>query len=320
MSELNQKLFNLILSDFQIDVRSGGNENEEIARVSELAKDADVNYLTRVLDSIGFYPVKSNEETASFGILQFSTYTDYTDMEKALETEDDDNESNSEDTAGQDDGHNGRRTEHGGRFELSNMVIDGDGKDLRVLVDIDSHKFADKLYTQTLGNDEDRKTYAAFLYAFDNFLFLYKNQEAREDEPEEASVKSNKVFLNTFIDKFSAFIPQGTPENAGAETAKEKSARSQVLKALMKLMSGKHGLTLVSAWESGDVDKAADAMGNIMEGILNQMPEPDDSDETEEDEDTDGGDEDTSDGGEDTSEPVVKEAPADVPADLTLSK
>jgi len=313
MSDLNNKLFNLILGDMDVSTRNGHNQNEEIARVN-VSADTDVDYLTRVMDSIGFHPCQSNEETASVGFLQFSNYINYEGANVEAEDEDDDTEN--EEHASLDDRLGGHRAKYGGSPELSDLAIDGDGKKLRVLTDVDSHKFADKLYTQTLGNDQDRSTYAAFLYAFDNFLFLYKNQNPEvEDEAEEASAKVGRLALNRFIDKFSAFLPQITPEHAEAETAKEKSARSQVLKALMKLMSGKHGISLTAAWEAGDVDRAADAMGNIMEGLLEQMPEPEDSDEDEEDD---------SDTEEDTpADPVeegepVKETPEGEPSDLNL--
>lgn len=315
MSDFHEKLFKLILGDFAIDMRNGHQENEEIARVTGVSATADVDYLARVMDGMGFHPCQSNEETASAGFLQFSNYIDYEGASITSEDEDDDAESEADIES--DDGLDGRGSKHERGIELSNLAIDGDGKNLRVLTDIDSHKFAEKLYSQTLGNDVDRRTYAAFLYAFDNFLFLYKNPNAdAEDDAEEASVKTGKLVLNKFIDQFAAFLPQIAPEHAEAETAKEKSARSQVLKALMKLMSGKHGIALTAAWESGDVDRAADAMGNIMEGLLEQMPEPEDEegeDEGDEGEDVEGDESEA-----DTPAPAKKETPEGEPSDLAL--
>lgn len=312
MSDLTQTLFSTILGDFSIDFRQGSIENEEIARVSDIAKNADIEYLTRVMESAGYHPMTSNQETAGYGIMQFSNRNHYEEMANALNAEDDDEEQSDD-----SEGDVRYSPKHGRGVELSNVPIDGnisidgDGKNLRVLTDVDSHKFADKLYTQTLGNYEDRSSYAAFLYAFDNFLSLYKNQNP-EPEAEEASASkaASKLFINKFITQFSPFIT-----GMDGEVAKEKSARSQVLKELMKLMSGKHGVNLTAAWEAGDIDAAGNALGSIMENLLEAMPveEDEEAEEETESEDDDAGEP------KQPVETTPKETvPSDVPSDLTL--
>lgn len=119
--------------------------------------------------------------------------------------------------------------------------IDGNSRALKVLVDTDTHKMAQKLYTDLLNN-YDMSTYPAFLMDFDSFLAAYYQEPEQEEGYELSSV---------------------------LELAKGKGgARSAFLSAFMTALSGESGTKAIAAFEAKDKEALAAAISEVVDSLL----------------------------------------------------
>jgi hypothetical protein len=187
------------------------------------------------------------------------------------------------------------------------LGIDGNRQKLRVLCDPENKKLADKIYGGLLGNTGNYGNYASFLFEFDTFLRSHRpeleeetrrNMEDDENDYDEDERPSNIKTLRE-----EASINEIDIASFVLEFAKEKSARSAVLSALMKLMSGSKGAEVIEAWEKGDPEAMGEAFSNVAVSLMQQMPiSEDDSEEDSEEDNSDDSDEDSDSNSDDDSE------------------
>ena len=263
--------------------------------------EADRAFIEKSLKALHFAPTYSNAEIASQGMLQYTNdpaVVEISNMELLL----DDDSAETEEASEEND-----------ESVTENFSIDGNRQRLRILRDPENKKLADKIYAGLLGNTEDFSSYPAFLFEFDTFLYSHRpeledqarnNVEGDDDDAMEFNDRpKNLKSLRGTKEKASVDDPllnviQLT--NFAIEFAKEKSSRSAVLSSLMKHMSGSAGASVISAWENGDVDKMAEAFGELVGKVMEDMPiEEEENEEETSEEDTE---EDTSDEDESSDE------------------
>lgn len=232
-----------------------GAENVEVSSnlLRVFVEDEDERELAEALANM-LYLEPPRDEVAHSNFLRFVEVA-FDDEDEEEEDEDTEDEEESEDEEDSDD--------------RSVNAIDEDGRSLKVLVTPDSHKFASKIYHGMLGND-DLSRYPAFMLDLDNFLSVYRNKNPEKNDGIDVA-----SFLTT---------TESHPEIASFfEAAKKgKSGRSLFLSTLMGKLSSGDGEDAIAAFTSGNVEKFADAMGKIVESLLQDMPESkDDSSEGE---------------------------------------
>lgn len=179
------------------------------------------------------------------------------------------------------------------RAEIALGSIDAisDDSRLKVIGNPEMMKFANKVFDM-ISPGEDKSNYAAFLYNFDDFLLMHQpnagSAPVTDEEEDDSSIgesasvipvtdKPNapielanfiKLFgdVNTasaFLTDFQSYLP--------AEIAKGKNARSALLSALMKGMSGEAGLAAVAAWESGDAAALQSSLDTVVKTVVARL-------------------------------------------------
>lgn len=301
----------------------------------EIASE-DKEYVERVLQAHGFVAVPDviSTEIASHGGLEYSNHPDVIEM--AFEDDDEDIEDAEGDAPSEVDPEDGlsegevasveynvllkKLEEKGVPVSVRQWIaisgkspaeiarsLDGvsDETRLKVIGNPEMMKFANKVYDM-VSPGEDKSTYAAFLYDFDDFLMMYRPNNdysagGEEEESEEPSSvaesasddkgtikvehrgaslystpgwKASEVagFINLFgdIHTASAFLTD-FKDYLPAEIAKGKNARSALLSALMKGMSGEAGLAAVAAWEAGDSEKLQSALSTVVGQVVSKI-------------------------------------------------
>lgn len=284
----------------------------------EIASE-DKEYVERVLQAHGFVAVPDviSTEIASHGGLEYSNHPDVIEM--AFESDEEDIEDAEGDAPSEDDPEDGLGEGEVASTKLRMPVIlrrliaaagkspaeiarslDGvsDETKLKVIGNPEMMKFANKVY-DIVSPGDDKSTYAAFLYDFDDFLMMYRPNndystggEDEEETPssvaESANVDFNEKgaisgwkvsevanFINMFSDihTASAFLTD-FKDYLPAEIAKGKNARSALLSALMKGMSGEAGLAAVAAWEAGDSEKLQSALSTVVGQVVSKIEKP----------------------------------------------
>lgn len=268
----------------------------------------DKEYVERVLQAHGFVPVPDviSSEIASHGGLEYSNHPEI--VETAFEDNEEDTEEEETSEIDPEDGLSADEvanaasyikellaTKTKSRAEIARS-LDGvtDETRLKVIGNPEMMKFANKVYDM-VSPGEDKSTYAAFLYDFDDFLMMYRpnsdysagNESEDNEEEEETSSISESASVNTapnwkasemanFITMFgdihtaSAFLTD-FKDYLPAEIAKGKNARSALLSAMMKGMSGEAGLQAVAAWEAGDKDKLQSSLNTVVNAVVAKL-------------------------------------------------
>lgn len=171
---------------------------------------------------------------------------DYLDEDEEIETEDDDDEDDGDDDEGSSGGAQ-RRSEKPGS--------------LKVLTSADHHKMASKLFAQ-LGEGANLAQYPQFLIDFDKFLQTYGGLTG-------AASRSNKSSDEEA--SFDNILELASEEVAGKKKKGFKKGRSGLLSALMKLMSGDTGDSILKAWDAQDSDKLTKLMGEAIDKMASQL-------------------------------------------------
>lgn len=270
MTARAQRLLELVLPDARVTLGSkyGGGETASLSNVDP----DDVETAVGLMDIAGFTRTSTGAEHASMGVLEFANDVTVEGLDDGYHSPDSEIAEDGTGNAGVDD----------------NSSIDGSTRRLRVLTDVESHKFADKIFTGMLGNAEDRSGYAAFLLDFDTFLGTHRNRDDEEDGETASDTACDACTDHAIPLELLAQIAEGyEPETAGRK--REKTGRSAVLSQLMTAMSGSLGERVVTAFQSGDSVALAQAIGDVGTKMAAAMPEPvtDDTDTTEAEPDPD---------------------------------
>lgn len=280
------RLFQLVLPSAEVQERTkyGGGTSVSLSGVT--AENASV--AVALMETMGFSRTSGGAELASLGVMEFAN--DITTSFESLGDDFDDHDSPEDPELAAED------ATAESSVDSSRLApdIDGGGKLLRVLVDSDGHRFAEKIYTGMLQHDTDRKGYASYLYGLDNFLFTYRNPTPPKDEPDDdaelASVTGDLAFATTDLliqlgqlpdeDRTSLeyltkllLSPEGETARKKKGGGKEKGGRSGFLSKLMKAMSTSAGEKAVRAWENGDADELAEAFAALTKNVAATMPE-----------------------------------------------
>jgi len=249
-----KRLLSYAYPEALVEVSTAINGLDQNVSISNIDKD-NARYLTSIMEAAGYIYQESDKEVANLGVYEFTNVSLYEDlieeatMEDGSEHETDYIEDNGSDFAGS---------------ELSNSAvtsIDGDGRAFRVLTNPEMHKFAMKVYTGMLGNNENMANYGIFAYDLDNFLSMHQNtntsfdddeEESGEDEsisvPESASILTVAELADTLFnanaDEFLTVFGKHIPE-----TANNKFIGKIILGILVKVVGGAVGKALLNAWE-----------------------------------------------------------------------
>lgn len=138
----------------------------------------------------------------------------------------------------------------------------GDGS-LRYLNTSEGHKFAQRIYTNMLGN-QDMARYAQFLIDLDKFFGSYVNKDAADFGARKKRIESAAAEIADDLN---------IDEEAIIEEAKKKKkkGRAGLLSALMKAISGDAGDALVSAWDNGDAAKLKELLDKAIESVASKV-------------------------------------------------
>lgn len=248
LKELNEQYFKTVERVFQ---RCFGEDNAEVSNavLRVFVDNEQDRELAGQLANL-LYLEPPRDEVASDQFLRFVEVAedlDDSDFSEEFTSDDDsdDDESDEEDDSEEDDDEDEDDDSDG---EVN--AIDDDGRSLKVLVTPDSHKFAAKVFHQMLGN-EDLSRYPAFMMDMDRFLSQYKNNSPAPKNVDIASI----LGINIEIAK------------------KSKSPRGAFLSKLMGYLSSDAGNKMIDAYSKGDVDGFADAFGDVITKLIEDMPE-----------------------------------------------
>jgi len=272
-------------------------EEDSIAKVIVSDTKGETAYVTNVLESFGFVPVPEylRQEIASPSTLEYTNDPDTIaqqfegdadpEMASALEDEEDVLHETAHTLVSiLPDGTLNIRTIGESKPEIARSLDTvSDENRLKVIGNPDMMKFANKVYDMVAPGD-DKSLYAAFLYDFDDFLFMYQpdtsytntdttesdDSEEVDDTPIESASMQHatnfvKVFgdievAGAFLDSFNKYLP--------AELAKKKNPRGALLSVLMKAMSGEHGIDAVNAWSNQDVANLKSALDKVADAVV----------------------------------------------------
>ena len=233
-----------------VEVSTAENGVDHNVVLSNISKD-NVEFVASVMEGAGYVYTPTGRETAALGVYEFTSISPYEHLAYGEEA-DYEHETNDLEDSGQDTS--------GSELSAASVTpIDGDGRAFRVLINPEMHKFAMKVYTGMLSNNENMANYGIFAYDLDNFLSMHMNSDPSFDEegeeedgevtvPEAASVTVSEVasvFFNApaedFVVTFGKYMP---------ETANAKFIGKVILGIIVKVLGGAIGKALLSAWQA----------------------------------------------------------------------
>lgn len=171
--------------------------------------------------------------------------------------EDDEYDDEEDDSSDEEDGEEGEGDER-----LSDLG-GGDGN-LRYLNTAEGHKFALRVFTSMLGN-EDMSRYAQFLIDLDRLFGGYVNKDSADFGTRKKKIEEAMVEVANEMQ---------AEEDAIIEEAKKKGkkGRAGLLSALMKAISGDAGDRLASAWDKGDSSAVREGLTDAIDDVVNKLP------------------------------------------------
>lgn len=265
-----------IVSDAKIEQRDNG-------MAVFLGNTEEASLVSKIVDMYGYKP--DHTEVANANTLYFVERAGLEDdedgsIEDDIE-EDDSDEEDSDDSEDDEDDSADSATSG-----IGSGAIDDDGRQMRILVSQEAHRFAQKIYQNMLGN-ENMAGYAAFLHDLDRFLHNHKGDGdltfsgKRRGNSEEASTPESRVLLNfmELMENASAGeLPWAANDASDAiivaavEIAKkkQKNGRAGLLSALMKAISGDAGDAAVKAWDDKDSEKLHEILTDAVKKVSGQ--------------------------------------------------
>lgn len=226
--------------------------------ILEEASENAIQLTTDLACSVYGFAVDKGEgaEVASSGIIHLVSpdsprFAELAAADANVNSEEDDDvfpEDEDEDEADGEGGEEGEDEEEPEELE---------DRDLKVLIGPEHHKMATKLYVG-LCNNQNLARFPAFTIDLDQFLQRYYVRPPvgsdfdTSDFGEEASVEQVP---------FTAELASQLKDFLAEEIAKkQKNGRAGFLSALMKLISGDEGDSIVAAFDQGDTEKLKELM------------------------------------------------------------
>lgn len=284
-----KRMLRLTGVDSAVEISTAEDGVSEIVVIKECE---DRQFITKVMESAGYHLTDGNSETAAFGILEFTNeplFSNEDDIETANFGDDDEDDDGIENEVA--DVENDRHGISGNeRASADDLPIDGNGRSFVVLVDGEAHKFANKIFTQMLNN-EDMSVYGAFLYDLDNFLRVYRGPppETDEDEDDEDTIdkpagdKISKaedkdapeaesasvaevasILFGSRADEFHEAFKKYLPP----EIASNKVVINLILGIVFKIIVGSLGKALLTAWAMRDKGRFEGLLYSIVNYIV----------------------------------------------------
>jgi hypothetical protein len=262
-----------IVSDAKMEQRDSG-------VVIFLDNTEEASLVSKIVDLYGYKPDPT--EVANANTLYFVERAGLDDEDESVDDdlEEDDSEEDESDEGDEEDDSGDQPTSGLGSGDLAD-----DGRHMRILVTQESHRFAQKIYQNMLGN-ENMAGYAAFLNDLDRFLNTHKGSgdlafSGKRRGSEEASTAEGRILLN-FLELMeyanAGELPWATDNAddaivvAAVEIAKkkQKNGRAGLLSALMKAISGDAGDAAVKAWDDKDSEKLSEVLTEAVKKVSGQ--------------------------------------------------